>query len=106
MAHCRAAGVRARNFADRSRGSAIDVRLLQAGDCMRGGWQSLGWVMVLAAGSVAGQTAAREDYDVAYIGPPMEDPVLQHSKETYVLFGCAYCHGIYLAPRGEAADLM
>ena len=30
---------------------------------------------------------------------------MQHSKETYVLFGCAYCHGLDLMPRGEAADL-
>jgi mono/diheme cytochrome c family protein len=56
--------------------------------------------------AVAAQPAAREDYDVDYIGAPMADPVLQHTKETYILFGCAYCHGIYLAPRGEAADLM
>ena len=31
---------------------------------------------------------------------------MQHAKETYVLFGCAYCHGVTLTPRGEAADLM
>jgi mono/diheme cytochrome c family protein len=31
---------------------------------------------------------------------------MQHAKETYVLFGCAYCHGMTLTPRGEAADLM
>lgn len=31
---------------------------------------------------------------------------MQHDKETYVSFGCAYCHGITLTPRGEAADLM
>ena len=36
----------------------------------------------------------------------MADPVLQHSKETYVLFGCSYCHGLYLVARGEATDLM
>lgn len=63
-------------------------------------------VVLLAAGSAAGQTPAREDYDVAYIGAPMADPVMQHAKETYVLFGCAYCHGLYLAARGEATDLM
>jgi mono/diheme cytochrome c family protein len=45
-------------------------------------------------------------YDVDYIGPPLADPVMQHAKETYVLFGCAYCHGVTLTPRGEAADLM
>jgi len=61
---------------------------------------------IIAAGSALAQSAAREGYDVKYIGPPMADPVLQHSKETYVLFGCSYCHGLYLVARGEATDLM
>jgi mono/diheme cytochrome c family protein len=52
------------------------------------------------------QGVARPGYDIDFIGPPMADPVLQHSKETYVLFGCAYCHGLYLLTRGEATDLM
>jgi len=30
---------------------------------------------------------------------------MQHAKETYVVFGCAYCHGVTLTPRGEATDL-
>ncbi len=64
------------------------------------------FALITAASLAVAQPAAREDYDVSYIGTPLADPVLQHSKETYVLFGCAYCHGIYLAPRGEAADLM
>jgi mono/diheme cytochrome c family protein len=59
----------------------------------------------LAANVVAGQTGARPGYDVGYLGPPLADPVLQYSKETYVLFGCAYCHGLDLTPRGEATDL-
>jgi mono/diheme cytochrome c family protein len=61
-----------------------------------------------ASSSEAGsrQSQTRSDYDVAYIGPPLDDPVIQHAKETYVTFGCAYCHGITLTPRGEAADLM
>ena len=62
--------------------------------------------VILAAGSAAAQAPARAGYDVSYIGPPMADPVMQHSKETYVLFGCSYCHGLYLAARGEATDLM
>lgn len=62
--------------------------------------------VILAVVSAAAQSAAREDYDLNYIGPPMQDPVLQHSKETYVLFGCSYCHGLYLVARGEATDLM
>lgn len=45
------------------------------------------------------------DYDSAFIGVPLADPIMQHAKETYVLYGCAYCHGMYLKPVGEAADL-
>ena len=62
--------------------------------------------MILVAGFAAAQAPARPGYDVNYIGPPMADPVMQHSKETYVLFGCSYCHGLYLVARGEATDLM
>ncbi len=61
-----------------------------------------------ASGTAAAQTPARaaSTYDADYIGPPLADPVMQHAKETFVLFGCAYCHGVSLVPRGEAADLM
>jgi mono/diheme cytochrome c family protein len=39
--------------------------------------------------------------------PILPDPVLQHAKETYILYGCAYCHGVDLHVRnGEAADLL
>jgi mono/diheme cytochrome c family protein len=62
--------------------------------------------LLVLARSVAAQTAAPPGYDVEFLGPPLSDPVLQHAKETYVLFGCAYCHGVNLVPRGEAADLM
>jgi len=62
--------------------------------------------MLLAAGSSAAQTAAKDSYDIDYIGPRLADPVLQHSKETFVLFGCSYCHGLNLVARGEATDLM
>lgn len=48
---------------------------------------------------------SRVDYDYAFIGDPLPDPVMQQNKETFVLYGCAYCHGMYLAPVGEAADL-
>jgi|SRR6478609_4409333 len=48
---------------------------------------------------------ARADYDYAYIGDPLPDPVMQHNKEVFVLYGCAYCHGIKLKPVGEAANL-
>lgn len=68
-------------------------------------------LIVLVSVPVAGQspsstaTPTRASYDVDFIGPPLADPVMQHAKETYVLFGCAYCHGVTLTPRGEATDL-
>lgn len=44
---------------------------------------------------------------VNFLLPIEPDAVLQHSKETYVLYGCAYCHGVDLRVRnGEAADLL
>jgi mono/diheme cytochrome c family protein len=60
---------------------------------------------LLVCASLAAQSRTPPDYDVEYLGPPLADPVLQYSKETYVQFGCAYCHGLNLTPRGEAADL-
>jgi mono/diheme cytochrome c family protein len=62
----------------------------------------------LAAQSPSGQSqaAGRAGYDIDYIGPPLADASLQEAKETYVVFGCAYCHGVTLTPRGESADLM
>jgi len=60
----------------------------------------------LAAAAVWPQSVSKETYDFNYIGQPLPDPVLQHSKETFVLFGCAYCHGLDLVSRGEATDLM
>jgi mono/diheme cytochrome c family protein len=63
--------------------------------------------LVLFSASVAGQTAqTHRSYDTEFLGPPLADPVLQHAKETFVLFGCAYCHGLNLVSRGEATDLM
>lgn len=46
-----------------------------------------------------------DDYDTAYVGIPLSDAIMQHNKETFVIYGCAYCHGLYLTPVGEAADL-
>lgn len=71
---------------------------------------SLSWallVLLLMTRPALAQTAPapREHYDAAYIGAPLADPVLQQAKETYVVFGCAYCHGVNLTPRGEAPDL-
>ena len=68
-------------------------------------------LIVLVSVSVSGQspsstpTPMRASYDIDFIGPPLADPVMQHAKETYVIFGCAYCHGVTLTPRGEATDL-
>jgi len=57
--------------------------------------------------AVAAQsTPVHRSYDTAFLGPVLPDPVLQHAKETFVLFGCAYCHGLNLVSRGEATDLM
>ena len=60
----------------------------------------------LAAQSPSSPAGARPAYDADYIGPPLPDASMQAAKETYVGFGCAYCHGVTLTPRGEAADLM
>ena len=63
--------------------------------------------IVACAASVGAQTAAtHRSYDEQFLGPVLPDPVLQHAKETFVLFGCAYCHGLNLVSRGEATDLM
>lgn len=59
----------------------------------------------LIAGSAAAQSSARPGYNVEFLGPPLSDPVMQYNKESYVMYGCAYCHGVNLVPRGEAADL-
>jgi mono/diheme cytochrome c family protein len=60
----------------------------------------------LSAGLLPAQSVSADTYDFNFIGQPLADPTLQHAKETYVLFGCAYCHGIDLVSRGEATDLM
>ena len=61
---------------------------------------------LMAIGTVTAQSVSKETYDFDFIGQRLADPVLQHAKETYVLFGCAYCHGVNLVARGEATDLM
>jgi para-nitrobenzyl esterase len=63
-------------------------------------------LMAFAASVAAQSTAVHRSYDTAFLGPILPDPVLQHAKETFVLFGCAYCHGLDLVSRGEATDLM
>src|SRR5215469_5621823 len=63
-------------------------------------------VLALATVLAAAQSVSKETYDFNFIGQPLPDTVLQHAKETFVLFGCAYCHGLNLVTRGEATDLM
>ena len=63
------------------------------------------WILALFGVSLAAQSVPKEQYDFAYIGQPLADPTLQKAKETYVVLGCAYCHGLNLVPRGEAPDL-
>ena len=63
-------------------------------------------VVAFAASIEAQSTPVHRSYDTAFLGPVLPDPVLQHAKETFVLFGCAYCHGLNLVSRGEATDLM
>jgi mono/diheme cytochrome c family protein len=67
---------------------------------------TLACVVTFAASVGAQSTATHRSYDEQFIGPVLPDPVLQHAKETFVLFGCAYCHGLNLVSRGEATDLM
>jgi mono/diheme cytochrome c family protein len=61
--------------------------------------------VVLIGSTGAAQSGRRAGYDVDFIGPPLADPVMQYNKESYVTYGCAYCHGVDLVPRGEATDL-
>jgi len=62
--------------------------------------------LVLAAGTLGAQSVPKESFDFNYIGRRLSDPLLQKAKETFVLFGCSYCHGLNLVSRGEATDLM
>jgi len=63
-------------------------------------------VVAFAASIAAQSTPVHRSYDIEFLGAPLADPVLQHAKETFVLCGCAYCHGLNLVSRGEATDLM
>ncbi|HKQ87491.1 MAG TPA: c-type cytochrome [Candidatus Acidoferrales bacterium] len=63
--------------------------------------------LFLAAIAARAQAGNGEKGVINFLEPKLSDPVLQHSKEIYVLNGCAYCHGVDLKVRnGEAADLM
>lgn len=44
---------------------------------------------------------------IEFTTPKEADPLLQHSKEVFVLYGCAYCHGIDLHVRnGDSTNLL
>ena len=68
----------------------------------------LSFIMVLISYPVVAQEIERPVGGVVdFRAPILPDPILQHSKETYILNGCAYCHGVDLKVRnGEAADLL
>ena len=68
-------------------------------------WYLLACGVFLTVVSAAAQSGTRSGYDIDFVGPPLADPVMQYNKESYVTYGCAYCHGVNLVPRGEAADL-
>lgn len=68
---------------------------------------ALSAALVLVALVSAAQSGNGEKGVINFLEPKLEDPVLQHDKEIFVLNGCAYCHGVDLKVRnGEAADLM
>ena len=78
----------------------------------------LGLLVLCQAGYSSAQTAGSmppppeaprpaEHGVINFLEPIAPDPVIQHSKEIYVLYGCAYCHGVDLRVRnGEATDLL
>jgi cytochrome c551/c552 len=68
----------------------------------------LGCILFLISYPVVAQEIERPVGGIVdFRAPILPDPILQHSKETYILNGCAYCHGVDLKVRnGEAADLL
>ena len=63
--------------------------------------------VILSAGFAAAQDVNSQRGVINFAAPTNPDPLLQHSKEIYILNGCVYCHGVDLMVRnGEAADLL
>jgi mono/diheme cytochrome c family protein len=61
----------------------------------------------LLAPIASAQNVTAQKGVISFHLPALADPILQHAKEVYVLYGCAYCHGVDLKVRnGEAADLL
>ena len=50
---------------------------------------TLACVIGFATSVAAQSTPVHRSYDTAFLGPVLPDPVLQHAKETFALFGCA-----------------
>ena len=64
-------------------------------------------VIVIVAGFAGAQDVNSQRGVINFAAPVLPDPLLQHSKEIYILNGCVYCHGVDLQVRnGEAADLL
>ena len=64
-------------------------------------------LLALAAGITGAQDVNSQRGVINFAAPVLPDPLLQHSKEIFILNGCVYCHGVDLVVRnGEAADLM
>ncbi len=69
------------------------------------------WVLLtaiaLSAGIARPQDPNGQRGVINFAQPILSDPLLQHSKEIFILNGCVYCHGVDLVVRnGEAADLL
>jgi mono/diheme cytochrome c family protein len=63
--------------------------------------------LTVASSAFAQQGRPAERGVINFLSPPIADPVISHDREIYVLYGCAYCHGVDLKVRnGEAADLL
>jgi mono/diheme cytochrome c family protein len=78
---------------------------------LKGDLWIVGCSVILAASGAGAQVnqdpVNKETGVISFTEPIERDPVLQHAKETYISFGCAYCHGVDLRTRnGEAADLL
>lgn len=68
---------------------------------------SLSLMASYAGGQVSQDAVNRQVGVISFTEPRERDPLLQHAKEIYVSFGCAYCHGVDLRTRnGEATDLL
>jgi mono/diheme cytochrome c family protein len=65
------------------------------------------FAIMLCAGIAVAQDVNSQRGVVNFATPILPDPLLQHSREIYILNGCVYCHGVDLMVRnGEAADLL